>query len=519
MRTGLVASGVLATCLAACAARPLFPSLAVEIDAGSGTDAGADAGLDAGPAPGAVDWGIVVGPAAPTGGSTTVTAVVPLSDGSVIVAGGFVGTVSFAPDVTQIASAPRGAYVARYRSDQRLVWVTTFGAPAGDVEIADLAPLDGGEVAVAGWFGATLTIADTGGDSAGATLTSAGGLDLFVARLASDGSLRWSKRAGGPDDDIARGVASRIDASGSVAVALTGASGPGAIFGAGESGQVQAPAGDGPIFVGELDGADGSNLWTAFPGGQIPGQGYAVAIDGSGRVGVTGYVNGPAPFGDGPDGAPVVVDPARGRAFVGAWSAGGALLWALPLGGAMGEGDALVDAAAGGFAVAGLFQGTATFASGGGAPSTTLVSDSAGQPGCFLATVGADGSLAVGAVRRLAGSGLHPWRLRRDLQGGLLLAASYGGRVEIDPDGPHPAITTSRGDDDAVFVRLAQGGALSWATTGGGLGDDEGADLAAAFDGSFWAAGRYAGPATFGAGVVTLDSGTGGGGFLLHLDP
>jgi len=99
------------------------------------------------------------------------------------------------------------------------------------------------------------------------------------------------------------------------------------------------------------------------------------------------------------------------------------------------------------------------------------------------------------------------------------LAASYGGRVELDPDGPHPVITTSRGDDDAVFVRLAQGGALTWATTGGGLGDDEGADLAAAFDGSFWAAGRYAGPATFGAGVVTLDSGTGGGGFLLHLDP
>src|SRR5580692_8017257 len=221
MRTGLVASGVLATCLAACAARPLFPSLAIEIDAGSGIDAG----VDAGPASGAVDWGIVVGPAARTGGSTTVTAVVPLSDG--IVAGGFVGTVAFAPDVTQTASAPRGAYVARYRSDQRLVWVTTFAAPAGDVEIADLAPLDGGEVAVAGWFGATLTIADTGGDSAGATLTSAGGLDLFVARLASDGSLRWSKRAGGPDDDIARGVASRIDASGAVAIALTGAIGPG----------------------------------------------------------------------------------------------------------------------------------------------------------------------------------------------------------------------------------------------------------------------------------------------------
>jgi hypothetical protein len=516
MRTGLLASGVLATCLTACAARPLLPSLAIEIDAGGDAGAGVDAGIDAGPTAGAVDWGIVVGPASPAGGSTTVTAVAPLADGSVIVAGGFIGTVAFAPDVSQTASAPRGAYVARYRSDQRLVWVTTFAAPAGDVEIADLAALDAGEVAVAGWFAATLTITDTGGDATD-VLTSAGGLDVFLARIASDGSVRWSKRAGGPDDDISRGIASRVDASGAVAIALTGAIGPGAVFGAGESGQAQAPAGGGPIFVGEVDGADGSNLWTAFPGGQIPGQGYAVAIDGSGRVGVTGYVNGPAPFGDGPDGTPITVDPAQGRAFVGAWSAAGALLWALPLAGTMGEGDALVDAPAGGFVAAGLFQGTATFGAGGSGPTTTLVSDAAAQPGCFLATVGADGSLT--AVRRLAGSGIHPWRLRGDLEGGLLLAASYGGRVEIDPDGPHPAIATSRGDDDAVFIRLAKGGALAWATTGGGLGDDEGADLAAAFDGSFWAAGRYAGPATFGAGAVTLDSGTGGGGFLLHLVP
>ncbi|HZL18390.1 MAG TPA: hypothetical protein VFG23_11665, partial [Polyangia bacterium] len=350
MRTGLVVSGVLATCLAACAARPLLPSPAIELDAGPGTDVGTEAGVDAGPAAGAVDWGIVVGPAAPTGGSTTVTAVAPLADGSVIVAGGFIGTVSFAPDVSKTASAPRGAYVARYRSDQRLVWVTTFAAPAGDVEIADLVSLDAGEVAVAGWFAATLTITDTGGDAAGTVLTSAGGLDVFVARIATDGSVRWSKRAGGSDDDIARGIASWVGPSGAVAIALTGAIGPGAVFGSGESGQVQAPAGDGPIFVGEVDGADGSNLWTAFPGGQVPGQGYAVAIDGSGRVGVTGYVNGPAPFGDGPAGTPIAVDPAAGRAFAGAWSAGGGLLWALPLAGAMGEGDALVDAPASGSA-------------------------------------------------------------------------------------------------------------------------------------------------------------------------
>ena len=510
MRIGLFITGVLAISSSACGERPIPQAIASE------PDAGADASGDRGPLPGAVDWGIAVGAAAPAGGSTTASAVLPLGDGSVIVAGGFTGTVSFAPDVTKTASTPRGAFVARYRSDRRLVWVTTLAAPDGDIVIADLAPVDAGEVAIAGWFGATLTIEGTGDPAGRPVLTSAGGLDLFVSRIAADGSVRWAKQAGGAGNDIARGIASRIDPSGAVSVALTGAIGAGALFGVGENGATQAPAGTGPIFVADFDGSDRAFGWAAFPGGQVPGQGYAVAIDGSGLVGVTGYVNGSAPFGIAPDGTTITVDPAVGRAFVAGFRGQGKLAWALPLAGAMGEGDVIVDAPGGGFIAAGLFVGKSTFGSAG-SPTTTLTSDTSTQPGCYLTAVSAGG--ALGWVRRLAGSGIHPWRLRRDDVGALYLAASFGGMVLLDPDGPHPAHLTSSGDDDTAFVRLATAGALDWVTTGGGPGDDEAADFAAANDGTAWAVGRYSGPASFGAGAVTLDSGTGGGGFLLHLDP
>jgi hypothetical protein len=521
MRIRLFVAGVLTLHLAACSGRPLPPATATELDAGA--DAGSDGDLDRPPLPGSVDWGIAVGPEAATGGSTTVSALVPLADGSVIVSGGFTGTVSFASDVSKTASSPRGAFVARYRSDQRLVWVTTLSAPDGDVQIADLAPLDSSEIAIAGWFQATLTIGDDADPGKPTALTSAGGLDLFVARVAADGSVRWAKRAGGVGDDIARGVATRIDLSsatgsgGTETIALTGAIGPGALFGAGESGASQAPAGSGPIFVASFDGTDGTFSWAAFPGGQVPGQGYAVAIDGSGTVGVTGYVNGPAPFGVGPDGAAVTIDPAVGRAFVAAWTAQGQLAWALPLAGAMGEGDALVDAPGGGFAATGLFEGKASFGPGGAGPGPTLTSDTSSQPGTYLAMVGPAG--ALGAVRRLAGSGVRPWRLHRDGGGELFLAASFGGMVLLDPDGPHPSHLTSRGNDDAAFIHLAADGSLHAVTTGGGLGDDEAADFAPAPDGTSWAGGQYAGPATFGAHAVTLDSGTDGAGFLLHVDP
>jgi hypothetical protein len=515
VRIGLLLTSVLAIAPSACGERPLPQTLGIEADAG--TDTGVDTPGDSGPPPGAVDWGIAVGAAGPAGGSMTATGVVPLVDGSVIVAGGFTGTVSFAPDVTKTASTPRGAYVARYRSDRRLVWVTTLSAPDGDLVIADLAPLDAGEVAITGWFGSTLTIEGPADGAGQPVLTSAGGLDLFVSRIAADGSVRWAKQAGGAGDDIARGIASRVDPSGAVSIALTGAIGADALFGAGEIGATQSPAGTGPIFVAELDGTDGTFGWAAFPGGQVPGQGYAVAIDGSGLVGVTGYVNGSAPFGTGPGGATITVDPAIGRAFVAGWSGRGELAWAVPLAGPMGEGDAIVDAPGGGFVAAGLFLGKSTFGSAGSPTTVTFTSDTPTQPGCFLAAVGSSG--ALGWVRRLAGSGIHPWRVRRNDDGALYLAASFGGMVLLDPEGPHPARITSGGDDDAAFIRLAADGALDWVTTGGGLGDDEADDFAAAPDGTAWAVGRYAGPASFGAGAVTLDSGTGGGGFLMHLNP
>src|SRR5262249_6416231 len=152
------------------------------------------------------------------------------------------------------------------------------------------------EVAVAGWFDGTLVVSSNGGDSM-MRAPSAGGLDAFVMRVASDGSVRWTKRAGGPGDDIARGVAAGTDPSGAGPMPIAGALADGAVFGAGEPGETRAAVGTGPIFAARLDG-DGQLAWARFAGGGVPGQGYGVAHDSAGAVAVTGYVNGPATFGN-----------------------------------------------------------------------------------------------------------------------------------------------------------------------------------------------------------------------------
>jgi hypothetical protein len=292
------------------------------------------------------------------------------------------------------------------------------------------------------------------------------------------------------------------------------------VFGPGEAAETRASLSDGPVFAARLDG-DGALLWARFAGGGVPGQGYGVAHDGAAAVAVTGYVNGVASFGNDVRGAPVSIDPGMGRAFVARWDPGGRLLWAQPLAGAMGEGDAIAIGASGAIVAAGLFQGEARF--GAGATAPRLIADSPGQQGAYLAAFAGDGATLW--ARRLVGIGLRPWHLRAGPDGDLLLAASFGGGIVLDPDGARPLtlFSTDR-STDALFARLAGDGALRWASAGGGPGAEQGVDFTAAPDGSSWAVGTYHGPATFGTGsafgagsAARLDSGTDGGSFLLRL--
>jgi hypothetical protein len=274
------------------------------------------------------------------------------------------------------------------------------------------------------------------------------------------------------------------------------------------------PSGNGPVFVARMDPDTGGVAWVGTAGSGIPSQAYAVAAAANGAF-VTGYFNAPATFGEGTPQA-ITLSPDSGRAFVASWGWTGQLRWARPVAGPMGEGDAVTATAAGDVVVAGTFEGQGTFIGG----ASTLTADSPGQPGCFLAQLaGADGNAAW--ARRLAGRGIHPWHVRTAAAGDLLVAASFGGGVVVDPDGPAPATVVSAGDDDALVVRLDPTGRLRWATPVGGLGDDEGSDVAEASDRFVWATGRYVGPVTFGTGAaaVTLGSGTDGAGFVIRLWP
>jgi hypothetical protein len=173
-----------------------------------------------------------------------------------------------------------------------VTWIDTF--PSSDPAGARVAADPHGNVLVVGTFTGTLEI--------GGTLTSAGGADVFVAKLDPAGHVLWSKSFGSGADDYSVGFGT--DASG--AILLAGQLGAPADFGGGG-----LPAmGLGSLFVVKLD-ADGHHVWSrGFPGQQYSVQSVSdVAVDPQGDLVLRGLLGTePLDFGDGPLFPPVVAD-------------------------------------------------------------------------------------------------------------------------------------------------------------------------------------------------------------------
>jgi hypothetical protein len=470
-------------------------------------EAGGDAAAEG--APGTLDFAIGV----TGGGFSRITGVVPLADSGVVVVGGFREVGRFAPDKTLTARGGLDGFVARYRLNQTLAWVAQIGGPEDDV-ISDVATLPGGEMAITGWFAGTAVFRPATANTLEIAVTSAGLDDCFLAQLASDGSVRWARRAGGSAHaDISRGIAT----SASGRLAITGAVGPSAVFGPGEARQTVVPPGDGPIFVAMYQ-ADGQLDWVRFSIGG-PGQGYGIAMIGlEDSPVITGYFNGMAVFGAGADGAGGrALAQSDGRAFLARYASNGALAWVKQMAGSEGEALSASATPQGQIAAVGTFEGSAEF--GAGEPARTeLRGEVRGEVGAFVARFEPTGQLIW--ARRVAARGVRASSVRLLQDGALLIGGIFAGSPIIGPDGPEPITVSSMGNLDVLFTRFSQGGDLRWTAQVGGLGDDEGGAMAQTPDGALWGTGRYIGPARFGDGeprATTLGSGTDGSGFAARF--
>jgi hypothetical protein len=350
------------------------------------------------------------------------------------------------------------------------VWQWAKQAGGTDYDFGqDIAIDSSGNSYITGYF--------PGNASFGTTeLTSSGGIDIFVAKLDSDGNWLWAQKAGGTSDDGGYSIA--IDSSGNSYV--TGYFHSTASFG----NITLTSSGSYDIFVAKLD-SNGNWLWAKKAGGTSDDYGYSITIDFSGNSYVTGYFYSTASFG-----TTTLTSSGDCDIFVAKMDSSGNWLGANQAGGT-GEdyGFSIAIDSSGNSYVTGYFQGIAYFG------TTTLTSS--GGDDIFVATLNNGGN----------------WQWAQKAGG---TSPDYGYGIAIDSSGNSyvtgyfystasfgTTTLTSSGNYDIFVAKLDSDGNWLWANQAGGTSWDYGLGIAIDSSGNSYVTGYFQGTASFGTTTIT----------------
>jgi hypothetical protein len=215
-------------------------------------------------------------------------------------------------------------------------------------------------------------------------------------------------------------------------------------FGGGvlSSGYCCPPTSD--VFVAKFD-AEGKHVWSKDFGDSSAQEGLGVASDGQGDVLVTGRFHGSINWGDGNLTSGGVED-----VFVAKLDPSGTTLWSRGYGGAETQyGERIAADASGSVIVAGAFQGTLDFGSGG-----TLVSK--GGFDIFVAKLDPGGTPLWGISYGSGGDETSP-DVAVDSSGNVFIASAFGGTVSLGGKS-----LQSVGGNDFLLAKLDPNGKHVW---------------------------------------------------------
>lgn len=231
------------------------------------------------------------------------------SAGNVFATGQFTGTVNGFGNGPMTSAGGSDAYLVRFNANGNALWTKHFGDASNQYGI-EVAADKSGNVALVGYFLGEV-------DFGGGPLVSAGGIDMFVAKFDSMGGHLWSKSFGGANDQSASAVG--VDADGNIIVVGSFA---GVVdFGGGP----RTSAGGEDLFMVKFD-PQGNHLWSKSFGDASDQGAGRVAVDGTGGIAVFASGDGTIDFGGGPltsAGGPM----GGGDIFVAKFDSSGKHLW------------------------------------------------------------------------------------------------------------------------------------------------------------------------------------------------
>lgn len=297
------------------------------------------------------------------GGSGNSVTVGP--DGNVYLCGYFNGDTTFG-DLTLKNAGFNDIFVARYDTSGELDWVRQIGGAGDDAASAITADAQGNCYLVGGFE-------DGIRFSRAIALGSAGLVDSFVAKLDNTGRTVWAQRAGGPNTDIACGVA--LDPHGNVIVSggFNGTESYAsemrlhAAFRSRKgthtglfNGKGLRSVGGSDVFVSKYD-LRGKLVWVrTFGGNKIgcPEAGYGLAVDASGHAHITGTFAGKVEFGNN-----TLFSMGMGDVFITELDREGRVIWARQAGAQFSEpaGHGIAVDRGGNSYVIGYYRGNVSF--------------------------------------------------------------------------------------------------------------------------------------------------------------
>ncbi len=207
------------------------------------------------------------------------------NSGNIYFTGYFKGVINFEEDWggtdNKTSAGNYDIFVTKINSDGIYSWTRRIGGSGNDLS-ADITVDNSGNVFVTGSFGSTVNFqADWGGTD---NKTSAGGYDIFVTKINSNGTYGWAKKIGDTGNDDGNGLI--VDNSGNVFV--VGNFHDTVNFQADWGGtDNKTSAGNHDIFITKIN-SNGTYDWTRSIGGLSDDYGLDVTVDKRSNILVTG---------------------------------------------------------------------------------------------------------------------------------------------------------------------------------------------------------------------------------------
>ncbi|PIY02151.1 MAG: hypothetical protein COZ21_15675, partial [Bacteroidetes bacterium CG_4_10_14_3_um_filter_31_20] len=292
------------------------------------------------------------------------------TSGNVYTTGYFYGTADFDPGagifyLTSVSASYSDIFISKLDTSGDFVYAKSMGGT--NYDISNSIALDAsGNIYSTGYFQGTSDF-DPGVGTF--NLTSAdSAADIFISKLDASGNFVWAKQIGGTDYDYGRSMS--LDASGNVYTT-------GDFYGTVDfdpgAGTFNLTSGSGAaIFISKLD-ASGNFVYAKSMGGTNSNLGLSIAIDTSGNVYTTGWLEGTTDFDPGVE-TFNLTSTGGFDIFISKLSPSGNFVWAKQMGGTSDDyGFFIALDAFGNVYTTGDFIGTSDFDTGAGTFNLTSV--------------------------------------------------------------------------------------------------------------------------------------------------